>query len=262
MTNAVSLSIAIITLNEAKNIQRCIESVLAVADEIVVVDSLSTDNTKDIAVSYAKVKFIEQPFLGYIEQKNFALEATSGTHVLCLDADEVLSDTLLAAIEEQKKLQFPFDAYSMNRCTCIGNYWVRRGAWYPDVKLRLFKKGLGKWGGTNPHDKIELLHSSKVKHLNGDLLHYSYHNFEEVIHQNNRFTTIQAVAMYKQGKKSNVFKLIVNPPVAFLSSYILKLGFLDGLIGLFVAKSVAYQTFMKYAKLMELQKTSTDTTNQ
>lgn len=244
------LSVAIITFNEEKNIERCLQSVANISDEIVVVDSLSTDATEAICGKY-NAKFFKQVFLGYIEQKNLALSYCNHKMVLCLDADEALSEDLLKTIKILKQQGFKADGYMMKRCTYFMGKWIKHGTWYPDKKLRLVNKEKAKWGGTNPHDEL-LLQTTNKEFLNADILHYSYNNLEEVIIQNNKFTTIQAQAMHLQGKKSNWFKILVNPCVAFINGYIFKLGFLEGWRGYFIAKSIAYQTFCKYIKLKSI----------
>jgi glycosyltransferase involved in cell wall biosynthesis len=247
------ISAAIITFNEERNIRRCLESLQGIADEIVVVDSLSTDATKSICQEF-KVKFIDQAFLGYIEQKNFAIEQTAHDFVLSLDADEALDETLKQSILQAKKEGLNADSFKMNRCTSFCGRWIKHGTWYPDKKIRLFNKQKAKWAGVNPHDRIEIEPNASCQYLKGDILHYSYANLEEVVAQANKFTTIQAKAMYAKGKRSSLFKLMVNPAVAFFSGYILKAGFLDGIDGFMLAKTIAYQTMLKYAKLMHLQK--------
>lgn len=249
------LSAAIITYNEEKNIRRCLESLQGIVDEIVVVDSCSTDNTKAICQSF-NVRFIEQPFLGYIEQKNFAIQNTNYDFVISLDADETLDELLKQSIAACKKEGFTSDSYNMNRCTSFCGRWIKHGTWYPDKKIRLFNKNKAKWAGINPHDKIELAATATCQYLKGDILHYSYNNLEEVIAQANKFTSIQAQAMYAKGKRASVLNLIINPAVAFISGYIFKAGFLDGADGFLLAKTIAYQTLLKYAKLMHLQKTT------
>ena len=144
------ISVVIITLNEEKNIGRCIVSVLDIADEIVVLDSLSTDKTKEICLNYP-VKFFEQPFLGYIEQKNKALEFSTYPHVLSLDADEEISAELKKSIQKVKENGVG-DGYYFNRLTNYCGKWIKHTDWYPDQKLRLFDKRKGQWSGTNPHD--------------------------------------------------------------------------------------------------------------
>ncbi|MBS4043939.1 MAG: glycosyltransferase family 2 protein [Chitinophagaceae bacterium] len=248
-----NLSVAIITFNEEKNIARCLDSIKEIANEIVVVDSYSTDHTEQICKQYG-VKFFSQKFLGYIEQKNYALELCKNQYVLCLDADECLSETLIQSIKKLKQSGFSSDAYTMNRCTNFCGKWIKHGTWYPDRKLRLINQQKGKWGGVNPHDKLELKQKGSIKFLKGDIHHYSYYTVEEVLTQQNKFTTIQAQAMFEQGKRSSWFKLFFNPIIAFKSGYFLKLGFLDGADGFFIAWTVAYNTMVKYYKLMRLQK--------
>ncbi|HRH60684.1 MAG TPA: glycosyltransferase family 2 protein [Chitinophagaceae bacterium] len=247
------LSVIIITYNEEKNIERCLQSVQPIADEIIVVDSYSTDNTKRICEQY-KVKFIEHAFEGYIEQKNFALQQGSCEFALSLDADEAPDAELLQAIISEKQKGFTADVYGMNRCNYFCGKWIKHGAWYPDRKIRLIKKGKGYWGGTNPHDKIIPAANTAVKKLNGDILHYTYHSLEELIAQQNKFSTIAAQAMYQQGKQPSYFKLVLSPLVAFISSYIIKAGFLDKYEGYVIARTMAYYTLFKYAKLIQLHR--------
>lgn len=249
------LSVSIITFNEEKNIARCLDSVKDIANEIVVIDSNSTDNTESICKQYG-VKFVSQKFLGYIEQKNFALDHCKYDYVLCLDADECLSPELILSIKSAKQNNFSSDSYTMNRCSNFCGKWIKHGTWYPDRKLRLFNKQKGKWGGVNPHDKIEMQKNCSEILLKGDILHYSYYSIEEVLTQNNKFTTIQAKAMFEQGKRANVLKLFVNPFIAFVNGFIFKRGFLHGKDGFFIASTVAYHTMIKYYKLMQLQKQS------
>ncbi len=246
------LSVSIITFNEEKNIARCLDSVKDIANEIVVIDSNSTDNTESICKQY-DVKFFKQSFLGYIAQKNFALEHCKYNNVLCLDADECLSPELIKSIKEAKQNDFSVDAYTMNRLSNFCGKWIKHGSWYPDKKLRLFNKQKGKWAGIDPHDKIEMQANCSTQFLKGDIYHYSYNTVEEVLTQQNKFTTIQAKAMYAKGKRSNTFKLFANPFVAFTSGYIFKFGFLDGADGFFIASTVAYNTMVKYYKLLRLQ---------
>ena len=246
------LSVVIITFNEEKNIGRCIDSVKKVADEIIVVDSCSTDKTAEIAKSKG-ADVILQPFLGYVEQKNMALEVANNDFVLSLDADEALDKTLESSILEAKN-DFNFKGYSMNRCTNYCGKFIRHGAWYPDKKLRLIDKKNAYWGGDNPHDKLILKDEGPIKHLKGDILHYSYNSIEEHVQQNNKFSTISAETYFKRGKKTNVFKMIVHPFWAFFLGYILRGGFLDGFYGFVVALHVAHLSFLKHAKLYHKQK--------
>ena len=174
--------------------------------------------------------------------------------MLSLDADEALSPELEESIQKQKKTGFGVDAYTMNRRSWYCDRWILHGSWYPDRKLRLLDKTKGRWGGVNPHDKIVMDNHAKLQHLEGDILHYTYYSIEEHIAQGNKFTSIAASAMFKQNKKSNWFKIIWNPFYAFINSYFLRGGFLDGFYGFVIARQIAYQTFLKYVKLMQMQR--------
>ena len=247
------LSVTVITFNEERHIDRCLKSVKSVADEIVVVDSLSTDRTKEICLSHSVV-FIEQPFLGYVEQKNFALAKASHEHVLSLDADEALSDELAASVKKEKEKGFPADGYTMNRFNFYCGKWIRHGTYYPDRKLRLLDLKMGKWGGQNPHDKIIVQENARVVHLQGDLLHYTYQTIEQHAKQMERFSTIAAKALFDKGEGPSYFKMIINPAWAFIKGYLLKLGFLDGAEGLRIARFTARQSYLKYLKLIRLHR--------
>jgi glycosyltransferase involved in cell wall biosynthesis len=248
------LSIVIISFNEEKNIGRCIDSVQSIADEIVVLDSFSTDETVRIAKEKgARVE--QQTFTGYIETKNKALALSSHDYVLSLDADEALDQTLRDSILQEKK-HFTAGAYRMNRCTNYCGQFIRHGSWYPDRKLRLFDKRTAHWGGTNPHDKIELHQALSVKHLKGDILHYSYASVEDHVAQNNRLSSIAALAYFKKGKKARISHILINPFWAFLQSYFIRAGFMDGFSGLVIAVQIAHLTFLKYVKLYLLQKSA------
>lgn len=245
------LTVTVITFNEEKHIDRCLQSVKGIAEEIIVVDSLSTDRTKEICLSHGVV-FIEQPFLGYIEQKNFALSKAGNTYVLSLDADEALSAELVVSILEEKKKDFPADGYTMNRFNYYCGRWIRHGTYYPDRKLRLLNTRKGKWGGQNPHDKIIMQEDATIKQLDGDLLHYTYQTVDQHWRQMERFSTIGAQALYDKKKPASYVKLIVNPAWAFIKGYFIKLGFLDGKEGFRIAKFTAKQSYLKYAKLFRL----------
>ena len=246
-------SAVIITYNEENNIARCLESLKGVASEIVVVDSYSTDKTKEICLSYG-VTFIEHPFEGFIEKKNFALGKATNDYVLSLDADEALDNTLKNSILNESAQSFPFDCYQMSRLSSFCGQWIKHGTWYPDRKIRLINRRKGGWGGINPHDKIVMQEGVNMKRLKGDILHYTYGTIEEIAQQTNKFTTIQAKSMFDRGKRSNVIKIVINPLVAFVLGYIVKLGFLDGYNGFIIASLAANSTLVKYAKLLHLQR--------
>lgn len=245
---SIPISVVIITFNEERNIARCLDSVAEIADEIVVVDSFSKDRTKEICSNYPLVRFIENPFGGHIEQKNFALDQAKFDCVLSLDADEALSEDLKNAILEVKQ-NMQFDAYQFNRLSNYCGDWIRHGSWYPDVKLRLFDRKKVRWQGINPHDKAELIVPGTVKHLKGDLFHYTYYTVDEHTRKLDYFSTLAAEAYFEKGKKAGIFQLLVNPSFAFFRDYILRMGFLDGYSGWLIARLTAFYTLQKYAKL-------------
>jgi glycosyltransferase involved in cell wall biosynthesis len=246
------LSAVIITFNEESNIARCINSVRDVVDEIIVLDSFSTDRTTEIAREMGAVVYQEK-FRGYIGQKNFAMQLASNDYILSLDADEALDDKLARSISEARKT-FEFRAYRMNRCTSYCGKFMRNGLWYPDKKLRLFDRRVAKWGGLNPHDKIELRDGFRYKHLEGDILHFAFDTVDDLVWRNNRISSIAAVSLYNTGKRSNLYRLLVHPAWAFLNGYFFRLGFLDGFEGFSFAVNTAHQVFLKYSKLYRLQK--------
>jgi glycosyltransferase involved in cell wall biosynthesis len=257
MDKAVKISAVVITYNEARNIGRCLDSIRGVADEIVVVDSYSTDKTQEIC-NRPGVKFLQHRFEGHIEQKNFAVSCAAHGHVLSLDADEVLSDKLKQSILAAKQ-NWQFDGYSFNRRTNYCGKWIRHSGWYPDTKLRLWDKSKGRWGGVNPHDRVMMDGQSRICHLSGDLLHYSYHSIKDHIDQINRFSEIAARAAWAEGRKANLWlDIVLNPLLTFFKKYFLKFGILDGYLGFIIAIHTAYGKFLKYVKLRELNKQSGD----
>lgn len=243
------LSVAIITLNEERNIGRCLESLHSLADEIVVLDSLSTDRTESICRDFG-ARFERQPFAGHIRQKQDAIDLCSYEMVLSLDADEALSDELRNVILKEKQKDFPSFFYSMNRLTNYCGKWIYHCGWYPDTKLRLFDRRYALMGGQNPHDKIIPTDSSlSVDHLQGDLLHYSYYNIEEHRQQANRFATIAAKAMASKGKNPSFAFAVFKAVAKFIRNYILKLGFLDGRYGWVICRISAWETYQKYRRV-------------
>ncbi|MCK4639554.1 MAG: glycosyltransferase family 2 protein [Bacteroidales bacterium] len=244
------LSVVIITLNEEKNIGRCIDSIKDIADEIVVVDSFSTDKTRQICES-ENVRFILHEFEGYIEQKIYASSQAKFPYILSLDADEALSEELKKSIIKVKE-NWNFDGYTMNRLTNYCGKWIKHCGWYPDKKLRLFDSRLGKWTGVNPHDEFVLKTGAKTTHLKGDILHYSYYSLEEHLKQIEKFTDISSKELFKNGKKFSSFKLIFNPVFKFIRDYFFNLGFLDGRLGYIICKYSAKATYLKYYKLIKL----------
>ena len=255
----VPLSVVIITYNEERNIERCLQSVQAVADDIVVLDSFSNDRTEEICKSMG-AQFFQHAFDGHIEQKNRAVGFAKYPHVLSLDADEALDEKLIESILKVKA-NWEYDGYYMNRLTNYCGKWIYHCGWYPDKKLRLWDSRKGKWGGVNPHDKYELLDSNqKTGHLKGNILHYSYYTLDDHYSQVHYFTDILAKSQFEEGKRASLLTLYLSPVVKFLRDYVLKLGILDGGAGFTISRISAYATFQKYKKIRLLQSAKSDNT--
>lgn len=246
----VKISVAIITFNEERNIGRCLESVKDIADDIVIVDSFSTDRTKEICLNHG-ARFFPRKWEGYVDTKNIAANLALFDHVLSLDADEALSPELVVSIRKVKE-NFLADAYTMNRMTNYCGKWIKHSGWYPDKKLRLFNRLKGQWEGLIIHEELKMQAGSKVGHLPGDILHYSFYTIDEHRAQSEKFTTLGAEADFKKGKKAPFYKIWFAPAVKFVQSYFFKLGFLDGKEGLTISKLSAAATFQKYIKLKKL----------
>jgi glycosyltransferase involved in cell wall biosynthesis len=244
------ISAIIITFNEEQNILRCLQSLEGIADEIVVVDSFSTDKTREICERYG-VRFIEHAFEGYIDQKNWALDKTTHNAILCLDADEVLSDELRKSISKIKT-KWVADGYFFTRTTFLGKRPIKHGCWYPDYKLRLFDKRKGRFGGTNPHDNVIMCTGAKVKYIKDTILHYSFESLDDFYRQSEHLSVFAAKAMYKKGKKINQVALWIKTGWAFFHSYIIKAGFLDGKTGFIISRVIAASTYSKYCQLRKL----------
>lgn len=249
------LSVAVITYNEERNIGRCLASVQGMADEIVVVDSGSTDRTVAMAAS-AGARVVVHPFEGHIQQKNVAIAQCRHDWVLSLDADEALTPELAQSIK--KVLSSPeYDGYEMNRLTNYCGSWIRHGGWYPDRKLRLFRRGRGAWTGINPHDRYELNdRSARAGRLDGDLLHYSYRTLSDHLRQIDYFTGITAAEMHRAGKRAPLWRLLLAPPFRFLRDYLLKGGWMDGVHGFVIAALSSSAVLVKYVKLRHLYRES------
>ncbi|MCR8666089.1 glycosyltransferase family 2 protein [Aestuariibaculum sp. M13] len=249
----IKLSGVIITFNEERNIEKCLQSLINVVDEIVVVDSFSNDNTKAICLKY-NVKFVEQKFLGYIEQKNFALTQASNDYIVSLDGDEALSETLQKSILELKN-NWTLNGYYSNRFNNFCGQWIKHSDWYPNKKLRVFDRRKAEWKGINPHDNVVMHNANeKIGYLKGDILHWTYQTYSEFNLKTEHFSSISAKAYLDLGEKSSILKILFNPTWAFFKAYFLRLGFLDGLNGFVICVQTANITFLKYTKLRELEK--------
>ena len=246
----VRISAVIITLNEERNIDRCLNSLKGIADEIVVVDSYSSDRTEEICRAHHAV-FIRHRFVGYIEQVNWAVLQASSPYVLCLDADEALTERLKASLLQVKE-NWTHDGFSFNRLTSFCGKWIRHTSWYPARKMRLVDSRMGSFEGVNPHYKFQMVRGASRGFLKGDLLHYSYYTVDERLKQMDSFSSIMARAFYEQGRKAGLFSLTVRPFWRFVRDFILFRGFMDGYFGFLVSIIAAHEVFLKYVKLREM----------
>jgi len=244
------ISAVIITYNEEKNIKRCLNSIVDIADEIIVIDSFSNDATKEIC-SHFNVKFIEAEWLGYSKSKNFAIQQCQYSYIFSLDADEEVSETLKLNILDEKEKGLT-GAYSFNRLSNYCGKWIHHGDWYPDRKMRLWNKADGLWEG-DIHESVNLKKGIKIRHLKGDIHHFSYYSISEHLAQMNKYSSLSAINLYKRNKKAGFIKLVISPYIQFGRSYFIKLGFLDGFYGFTIALITSFGTFLKYAKLKEMK---------
>lgn len=251
----IKVSAVIITYNEEKHLEKCLKSLVDIVDEIIVVDSFSTDKTEEICKKY-NVNFITQEFLGYIEQKNFAISKAKYNYIISLDGDEALSEELKTSLLKLKT-NWKYDGYYANRLNNYCGQWIKHSDWYPNKKMRFFKKGAGSWQGINPHDNFILNNSKSKATLKGDILHWVHSTHKEHRIKVENFSTIAAKAYFERGKKSSVFKIIFRPAWAFFKAYFLRLGFLDGLNGFIICVQTYNVVFLKYLKLYQLQNDKT-----
>lgn len=245
----IKLSAIVITFNEEKNIGRCLSSLEGIADEVVVVDSFSTDRTAAICARQG-VRFFTHPFEGHIEQKNYALSLASWDYFIALDADEALSPELRESIAAVKAA-WTHDGYKMNRLTNYCGTWVRHGGWYPDEKMRLADRRKAVWTGINPHDRLEV--KGTVGKLKGDILHYSYYTREDHLRQVEYFTSIASRAKHDRGERAAYFRMAASAIAKFITGYFLRLGFLDGRAGWAISTISARAAYLKYKKMRALE---------
>lgn len=240
----MKISATIITLNEERNVARAIES-LRCADEIVVVDSGSTDRTVEIAEKLG-ARVVESGWPGYASQKNYAAAQASNDWILSLDADESLSEALEAEIWRLKKRGPDCDAYTMPRMAKYLGRWIRHSGWYPDHKVRLYDRRKCTWVGKFVHETVKV--DGKLGCLDANLLHFTCDSLSEHLRSMDRYTTLAAQQLLENGEKATFARILLTPPWTFFQTYVLKLGFLDGLEGLAIANMAALYNFVKYAK--------------
>jgi (heptosyl)LPS beta-1,4-glucosyltransferase len=247
-----SISAVIITHNEERNIERCILSVKDIADEIIVMDSLSTDSTVEIAKSLG-ARVFEQEWKGYAATKNEANSKAKHAYILSLDADEALDSELRESLLKLKKDGLK-DGYSLNRLTNYCGHWIYHSGWYPDVKTRLFSKEDTFWEGAFVHEVLIFKKQSKIIQLSGHLLHYSYYSQKEHRERADRYSALTAQKFYNQGKRASLLKPMLSGLARFFGMYFIKKGFLDGKAGFHIARISAISNVFKYNELRRLER--------
>ena len=245
------ISACIISYNEEARIEDCLRSLVPVADEIVVVDSLSTDRTREIAARYTD-RIIKQPFLGHVEQKNLAVSKARHDWILSLDCDERLDERLTESILAVKDRLDEADAYRMARRTFYVWRWLDH-CWYPDYKVRLFNRNTARWGGTNPHDRVEV-QGGNIVTLPGDILHYSFDSISDHLKTLDSFTEIGAREIIRKGRRVTVLTPFTHGAWTFFKTLVLKRGFLDGFAGWVVSVLSGVHAFVKYAKVIAIRR--------
>lgn len=245
------LSAVIITLNEERNIGRCLQSLVGVADEVVVVDSYSTDATPEICSRHG-ARLVSHEWEGYVATKNYGNQLAENDLILSIDADEALSPALMESIRNLKNQAMGNSAFSMNRLMNYCGQWIRHGAWYPDTKVRIFDRRKARWTGKKVHETLELAPDTEVVQLDGDLYHYSFYTTEEHLRQSEKFARLAAEEMAEAGKKSRWLQAVTHTGWKFLRDYLLKAGFLDGKNGFTISRINAYGVWYKYQKAREI----------
>ncbi|PWL31491.1 MAG: glycosyltransferase family 2 protein [Fluviicola sp. XM-24bin1] len=248
----MKISATIITLNEERNIGRCIESLVGVADEIIVLDSFSEDRTKEICEK-AGVRFEQRKWEGYSASKNYLNSLAQYEYILSLDADEALDADLREALLACKNDDEP-GIYSVNRITNYCGKWIKHGGWYPDVKIRLFPKAGSQWVGAHVHEELEYPAGLKERQLPGHLEHYSYYSFKEHRERADKYSALTAAKFYEQGKRVGAMKPYVSAIGRFIGMYFVKKGILDGRMGFKIAWISAQSNVFKYKELLRLQR--------
>lgn len=249
-----SVSAVIITFNEERNIKRCLTSIEDVADEIIVVDSFSTDKTAEICRSFPAVRFFQREWQGYAATKNAANQLAQHPYILALDADECLSDRLKESVlKEKNQLQ---GAYRFARLNNYCGKWIRYCGWYPDYKIRLFPKETAFWKGDFVHEKI-VVGENAVNTLEGDLLHYSYYTQAEHYSRVEKYSTLSAEEKFQKGEKGSLIKGFFSALGRFVKIFILKKGFLEGSTGFTIARISAFAAWLRQKKLISLHRERT-----
>jgi len=244
------ISAVIITMNEEKLIEQCLQSLDDIADEIIVVDSFSTDSTEQICKKY-NVKFVQREFRGFMDQKNYAVSLASHPYILSLDADEALSSELQKSLLEVKN-NIKFEGYRVSRLSNYCGQWIRHSAWYPDPQLRLFRADRGSWGLINVHETFIMNHDSRISKLKGDLLHWPCTSEQDMTQKIEIYSDIAAREFFSKGLRAGFVKPYFHGVWRFIQTYFFRLGFLDGRKGYVICRQGGYSSYLKYKILRDL----------
>lgn len=247
----LKVTVTIITLDEAEHIAAALDSV-SWADEVIVVDSGSSDGTADIARAKG-ARVSTRGWTGYADQKNHAAALASHDWIFSLDADERVTTPLATAIRDLLQSEPPKKCYRVPRVTFHLGRWIRTTDFYPDYQARLYDRRAGTWRGEFVHESVHA--DGEVGYLRGELEHYSFRDLSDHVLRINRYSNLAAQQMYQRGRRATAFHLLVHPPAAFLRNYLLRRGFVDGSAGLLISLMNAYSVFLKFAKLWELEHT-------
>ncbi len=253
MTNdgKTRISAVVRTFNEESNIRECLES-LSWADELIVVDSCSTDRTAAIAKEFTD-RVIIQPWLGHIGQSQFTTDQAANTWVLHVDADERVTSELRDEIRALDLANTPYDAFDMPRRHWFMRRWINHSGWYPDRNIRLYRKDHCRWGGYAPHDKVQV-QPGRLASLKGDLHHYIYRDMAHFAATKNSYANLTALDHNRTGRRATILHFTVRPFYTFFDRYLIRLGILDGLPGFVISIMEAYCVFLKYIELYEIQR--------
>lgn len=251
---AVNISGAIVTLNEEANIARAVRS-LRFCDEVVIVDCGSTDRTCQAAAALG-ARVIASEWRGYAQQKNFCARSAANDWILSIDADEQVSAELAREIEVVRRKGTQHDGFDFPRLARYRGVWIRHSGWYPDRKVRLYRRAAARWVGDYVHESVQV--EGSVGRLDGDLLHYTCNSAAEHLQTIERYTDLAARELHDSGGRAPRHRLIAAPTAAFLRSFLWKLGFLDGAAGFAIARMAALYAYKKYAKARRLAAEQTE----
>lgn len=245
------LSSVIITYNEESNIEECLKSLIVFSDEIIILDSFSSDKTLEIAKQYTD-KIYQKKFINFVDQKNTAIAYSSNNWILSIDADERASKDMQDKITTLKTNGFVANAYLVNILTWYISDWFKEGGWYPYKKMRLFNKKEASWNGDGVHETPLLKNNQKPIDLNCDILHYSYKDLSDHLNRIQSYTSMSATEKFSRKKKISFLNLIINPGFKFIKTYFFQRAFIRGSRGFIFSIMASFYVFLKYAKLWEI----------